>query len=574
MFEKRTGEVLTELLIDWGVKHIYGMPGNSINEFMDDLRKKEEEIDFIQIRHEEVGALAASSYAKLTGELGVCLSIAGPGGVHLLNGLYDAKKDRAPVLAIVGQVPSDVVGTDTHQEINLERMFDGVAVYNKRAERATHLPDMLNTAIREAYTHRGVSVLIVPDDLFAVKQKHDNKKLTNRTLAAPTTIPHQGRMNDAVKLLEKAEKPVILAGKGAYYAREELLAFAEKIKAPIVLSLLGKGTIPDEHPLNLGQHGQIGTKPAFEAVMDTDLLLLIGTSFPYRDYLPDGVNAIQIEIMQDRVGAIYPITEGLCGDTKEILPMLTERISEKENTDFLETYQEKMKRWHTYMNEEKNKTDEILYGPQVIGALEKNVHNDAVVSCDVGNVTVWTARFFNFTRQHFLLSGGLATIGIGLPGAIASQLAYPDKQVVAICGDGGFAQVMQDFVTAVKYDLPIKIIILNNSMIGMIKYEQEASGNVNHETDLGAMDFAGFARTCGGEGYRIEKQADLESTMKQALQSTKPAIIDVVIEDMAPLPGKITYDQAVSYGKFLMKNFFLNQKIEFPDIEKTVRRLL
>ncbi|GAB4073732.1 pyruvate oxidase [Barrientosiimonas marina] len=573
MFDNRTGEVMADLLIDWDVNRIYGMPGNSINEFMDDLRKKEDAINFVQIRHEEVGALAASSYAKLTGKLGVCSSIAGPGGIHLLNGLYDAKKDRVPVLAIVGQVPSDDVGTDTHQEINLERMFDGVAVYNRRAETATHLPDMLNTAIRMAYTHRSVSVLIVPDDLFAAKQKQDKKKLTNRTLAASTPVPHQNNLQRAVQLIEAAEKPVILAGKGAYGAREALLEFAEKINAPIVLSLLGKGTIPDRHPLNLGQHGQIGTKPAFEAVMDTDLLLFIGTSFPYRGYLPDDVRSIQIEIMQDRVGGIYPVTEGLCGDTKEILPMLTERISEKENTDFLETYQEKMKRWHAHVDDEKNKREGSLYGPQVIGAVENNMQDDAVVSCDVGNVTVWTSRFLYLTRQHFLLSGGLATIGIGLPGAIASQLAYPDKQVVAICGDGGFAQVMQDFVTAVKYDLPIKVIILNNSKIGMIKYEQQETGNVDYETDLGAIDFAGFAENCGGEGHRVDKQADLDTTMQQAFLSAKPAIIDVVTEDMAPLPGKITYDQAVSYGEFLIKDFFLNKKIEFPDPEKTLRRL-
>src|SRR5699024_1317122 len=211
---------------------------------------------------------------------------------------------------------------------------------------------------------------------------------------------HQDNMNHASRLLDEAKKPVILAGKGAYHAREELLTFAEKIKAPIVLSLLGKGTIPDYHPLNLGQHGQIGTKPAFEAVMETDLLLFIGTSFPYRDYLPDDVHAIQIEIMQDRVGEVYPVTEGLCGDSKELLPMLTERITEKEHTDVLETYQEKMKRWHTQMREEVNQADPILYRPQVIGALEEHVHDDAIVSCDVGNVTVWTTRFLLFKNQH------------------------------------------------------------------------------------------------------------------------------------------------------------------------------
>lgn len=573
MFEKRTGEVLANVLIDWGVDHIYGMPGNSINEFIDDLRKKEEEIKYIQVRHEEVGALAASSYAKLTGKLGVCSSIAGPGGIHLLNGLYDAQKDGVPVLAIVGQVPTDLVGTDAHQEINLERMFDGVAVYNNRVEKATHLPDMLNYAIREAYIQKGVSVLTIPDDLFVVKQKHD-KKLTNLTLADPTITPHQDNMNHAVQLMEQARKPVILAGKGAYGAREELLEFAEKIKAPIVLSLLGKGTIPDYHPYNLGQHGQIGTKPAFEAIMDTDLLLLIGTSFPYRDYLPDDVHAIQVETMQDKIGKVYPITEGLCGDVKDILPTLTSRISEKVDMDFLKTYQEKMKRWHTHVLEEKNKTKNPLHGPQVIGEIEKNVKDDAIISCDVGNVTVWTTRFLHFTKQHFLLSGALATMGCGLPGAIASQIAYPEKQVVAICGDGGFSMVMHDFITAVKYDLPIKIIVLNNSMIGMIKYEQQVSGHLNYETDLGPVNFANFANSCGGEGYRIERHDELETTMQQAFLSTKPVIIDVMIEDQAPLPGKITYDQAISYGQYLMKEFFLNKKVEFPDIETSIRRFL
>lgn len=573
MFEKRTGEILIDQLVEWGVDHIYGMPGNSINEFIDDLRKREDEIDFIQIRHEEVGALAASSYAKLTGKLGVCLSIAGPGAAHLINGLYDAKKDKVPVLAIVGQVPSTAVGTDAHQEINLERMFDGVGVFNRRVEAAHQLPDMLNMAIREAYIQKGVAVLIVPDDLFAVKQKNDKMK-TNQTLVHPTITPDQETMERAVSLINHAKKPVILAGKGARYARQELVDFAQKIKAPIVLSLLGKGTIPDYHELNLGQHGQIGTKPAYEAVMDTDLLLLIGTTFPYRDYLPDNVNAIQIEIKQDDVGKIYPITEGLCGDSKHILPRLTSLVSESTSDEFLKKQQEKMKRWHIHMQEQKKESTDPIHGPQVMHALEKNIEKDAIISCDVGNVTVWTTRFFPFTNQKFIISGGLASMGSGLPGAIAGQRAYPDKQVVAICGDGGFSMVMHDFITAVKYDMPVKIVVLNNSMIGMIKYEQQTKGNLNYETDLGAVNFAEFAKACGGEGFRIEKHADMESKMKQAFMSKKTTIIDVVIEDQAPLPGQITYDQAVSYGEFLVKEFFENGKVEFPDIKKTVRRLL
>ena len=317
MFEKRTGEFLTQQLIDWGVNHIYGLPGDSINEFIEDLRKRQEEMKFIQVRHEETGALAAAAYGKLTGRLGVCLSIAGPGAIHLLNGLYDAREDHAPVLAIVGQVRSEEVGTDAFQEINLERMFDDVAVFNKRAETEAQLPDLLNQAISEAYANKGVSVLIVPDDLFAKKQKQQTR-LTADSYYKPSMMPAEVHMNEARQLIENAEKPVILAGKGTVDAQNELLAFAEKMEAPIVLSLLAKGVIPDHHPYCLGQHGQIGTKPAYHAIKETDLILLVGTQFPYRDFLPDNVKAIQIDNKPENLGRYYPITVGLPGDAKRL----------------------------------------------------------------------------------------------------------------------------------------------------------------------------------------------------------------------------------------------------------------
>lgn len=572
MFAERTGAILTEQLIDWEVRRIYGMPGDSINELMDDLRKKQDEISFIQIRHEEVGAMAASSFAKLTGKLGVCLSIAGPGAIHLLNGLYDAKQDGAPVLAIVGQVTSDKVGTGAFQEINLERLFDDVAVFNEQAASADQLPDLLNKAIRTAYAASGVAVLVIPDDLIAVKQKNLNKE-TAPLFSQPKMLPEQSALTNAIQLLNKAEKPVILAGRGAKHAREELVTFADSIQSPIVLSLLGKGTIPDYHELNLGQHGQIGTKPAYEAIMETDLLLLIGTTFPYRDFLPDDAEAIQVDIKPERIGDYYPITEGLTGDIKSILPMLTESTNNKESSAFLEKYQKKMKKWHIHMQEEKRKTTNPIYAPQVMYALEGITDKDAIISCDVGNVTVWTTRYFPFTQQEFVISGRLASMGSGLPGAIAAQFAYPDKQVIGIVGDGGFAMVMQDFITAVKYNLPIKIVVLNNSKIGMIQYEQEEMGNLDYKTNLGEVEFAAFAESCGGEGYRIDKREDMDNKMHQAFLSDKPAVIDVAIDDLAPLPGNITYEQAVHYGKYLIKEFFTNGKVEFPEIGESLRRL-
>ncbi|QAS51176.1 pyruvate oxidase [Halobacillus litoralis] len=572
MFEKRTGEVITQQLIDWGVDHIYGMPGDSINELIDDLRKRQEEISFMQIRHEETGALAASAYAKLTGKLGVTLSIAGPGAVHLLNGLYDAKADKAPVLALVGQVQSEEVGTGAFQEINLERMFDDVAVFNKRAATEEQLPDLLNQAIKEAYTNKGVSVLIVPDDLFAKKQTSE-VMLTSGEHYKPEMIPKPAHLKEARSLIEQAEKPIILAGQGTKDAQNELIDFAEKIKAPIILSLLGKGMIPDNHPYCLGQLGQIGTKPAYHAMKETDLLILIGTQFPYRDFLPEDVPAIQIDNKPDNLGKYYPIKLGLAGDSKETLQALSELISPVEKRSYLEYYQEKMNDWRIAIQEEKRSTEDPLHAPQVMYELEKHMEPGAVISGDVGNVTVWLARFLHLVNQKFVLSGWLATMGSGLPGAIAAKKAYPEKQVIGVSGDGGFSMVMHDFVTAVKYDLPIKMIVLNNSKIGMIKYEQEQMGHLNYATNLGEVDFSKFAEACGGEGYRIESYEELAPKMKQAFVSNKPVIIDVAIEDQAPLPGKIGYQSAVNFSKYIVKNFFESGSLDLPDMKKSIQRL-
>ncbi|RWZ60761.1 pyruvate oxidase [Halobacillus fulvus] len=572
MFDKRTGEVMAQQLIDCGVQHVYGMPGDSINELIDDLRKRKEEIEFIQVRHEETGALSAAAYAKLTGKLGVTMAIAGPGAVHLLNGLYDAKADKAPVLAIVGQVHSEEVGTGAFQEINLERMFDDVAVFNKRAETEAQLPDLLNQAIREAYAASGVSVLIVPDDLFAKKQK-SQVRLTSPGYVRPRVIPAMEDLKEARHLLEQAEKPLILAGQGASSARSSLIEFAETIKAPIILSLLAKGVIPDHHPYCLGQHGQIGTKPAYHAMKETDLLILIGTQFPYRDFLPDNVKAIQIDLRPENIGKHYPVDVGLPGDAEATMKALQELLTPVEERQYLTYYQEKMNDWRIALQEEKRSTSNPLHAPQVMYQLEKLMKPGAVISGDVGNSTVWVSRFLPFVDQKFVMSGWLATMGSGLPGALAAQVAYPERQVIGIAGDGGFSMVMHDFVTAVKYDLPIKMVVLNNSKIGMIKYEQEQMGHLNYATDLGEIDFAKFAEACGGEGYRVENYEDLESKMNQAFLSNKPVLIDVVIEDVAPLPGKIDYTSAVNFSKYVIKNFFESGTLDLPDLKKSLKRL-
>jgi pyruvate oxidase len=566
MFKKTAGEKLIELLMEWGVDHIYGMPGDSINSIIEPLRKAQDKIKFIQVRHEEAGALAAAAYAKLTGKIGVCTAIAGPGAIHLLNGLYDAKLDKVPVLAITGQVESDLIGTDSFQEVNLERLFDDVAVYNQRIMSAEQLPAVVNQAIRTAYAKKGVAVLTIPDDIprFEVGSE---ARVTSHFHVMQEIFPLRKDLQKAKELIMNAEKPVILAGRGVQGIREKLLSFAEQIAAPIVLTLPGKGAISDKHPYCLGGLGLIGTKPSYEAMQETDMLIMIGTSYPFTGFLPEKAKTIQIDHDSSQIGKRYPVDVGLAGEAGKTLEWLIEHVSKKEDHVFLEKCQERMKKWWERL-EQQEENDSVPIKPQrVICELQKVAPDDAILSVDVGNVTVWMARHFHMTNQKFIISSWLATLGCGLPGAIAGSIAYPEKQVFAICGDGGFGMTMNDFVTAVKYQLPIVVIVLNNHKIAMIKFEQEVMGNIEFGTDLCNPNFAKYAEACGGAGYRVEKPSELLPALESAVQQNKPCIIDVVVDaNEAPMPAHITFGQAAGYTKHMLKALFEEGKLDLPPL--------
>ncbi len=531
MFEQTAGSHVVKLLKKWDVNHIYGMPGDSINNLVEELRT--EDIRFIQIRHEETGALAAAAFSKLTGQIGVCLSIAGPGAVHLQNGLYDAKKDKTPVLAIVGQVTSTSVGTDDFQELKLESMFEDVSVYNRRVQTAEQLPDMLNQAIRSAYAEKGPAVLVVSDDLFSTKIKRKTE-LSSSAYAEPKIRAAEEDLQDALKQLVSAQKPVILAGKGAAGAVEEVVAFSEKLKAPIIASLPSKGLIPDGHPNNLGQLGELGTKPSEEAMKEADLVILAGTSYPYREYLPDDAPAIQIDINPRVIGKYYPATVGVVGQLGPSLSWLTERLGERDS-GFLDNYKSKRAEWHQTLQADIEKQTDKLQPQQVLGEIQQVLADDAVVSLDVGSVTIWTARYLQLDNQQLVLSSWLGTMGCALPGAIAAKLAYPEKQVVAIAGDGGFSMGMQDFVTAVKYDLPMTIVVFNNQKLQLIEDEQKQSGNKPSNVDLANIDFAAFAIACGGQGFTANNRAELKDALMRASSGNKPAVIDAYVEDISAI---------------------------------------
>ncbi|MED1171091.1 pyruvate oxidase [Bacillus inaquosorum] len=573
MAHKTAGQAMTELLEQWGVDHVYGIPGDSINEFIEELRHERNQLKFIQTRHEEVAALAAAAEAKLTGKIGVCLSIAGPGAVHLLNGLYDAKADGAPVLAIAGQVSSGEVGRDYFQEIKLEQMFEDVAVFNREVHSAETLPDLLNQAIRTAYSKKGVAVLSVSDDLFAEKIKRE-PVYTSPVYIEGNLEPKKEQLVTCAQYINNAKKPIILAGQGMKKAKRELLAFADKAAAPIVVTLPAKGVVPDKHPHFLGNLGQIGTKPAYEAMEECDLLIMLGTSFPYRDYLPDDKPAIQLDSDPAKIGKRYPVTAGLVCDSALGLRELTEYIERKEDRRFLNACTEHMQHWWNEIEKDETEAATPLKPQQVVARLQEAAADDAVLSVDVGTVTVWMARHFKMNaNQDFIVSSWLATMGCGLPGAIASSLAEPERQAIAVCGDGGFSMVMQDLPTAVKYKLPITVVILNNENLGMIEYEQQVKGNIDYVTKLQNVDYAAFAESCGAKGIKVTRAEELAPAFHEALHADQPTVVDVMIGNEPPLPGKITYGQAKGFGKYMLKNFFENQKIEMPSLKKSLKRL-
>ncbi|MBG9771328.1 pyruvate oxidase [Bacillus vallismortis] len=573
MAHKTAGQAMTELLEQWGVDHVYGIPGDSINEFIEELRQERNQLKFIQTRHEEVAALAAAAEAKLTGKIGVCLSIAGPGAVHLLNGLYDAKADGAPVLAIAGQVSSGEVGRDYFQEIKLEQMFEDVAVFNREVHSAESLPDLLNQAIRAAYSKKGVAVLSVSDDLFAEKIKRE-PVYTSPVYIEGNLEPKKEQLVTCAQYINNAKKPIILAGQGMKKAKRELLEFADKAAAPIVVTLPAKGVVPDKHPHFLGNLGQIGTKPAYEAMEECDLLIMLGTSFPYRDYLPDDTPAIQLDSDPAKIGKRYPVTAGLVCDSALGLRELTEYIERKEDRRFLEACTEHMQHWWNEIEKDETEAETPLKPQQVVARLEEAAADDAVLSVDVGTVTVWMARHFKMkANQDFIVSSWLATMGCGLPGAIASSLSEPERQAIAVCGDGGFSMVMQDLPTAVKYKLPVTVVILNNENLGMIEYEQQVKGNIDYVTKLQNVDYAAFAESCGAKGIKVTRAEELAPAFHEALHADQPVVVDVMIGNEPPLPGKITYGQAKGFSKYMLKNFFENQKIDMPPLKKSLKRL-
>jgi pyruvate dehydrogenase (quinone) len=577
-------DVLIDALYDWGVEVIFGLPGDGINGLMEALRARQEQIRFVQVRHEEAAAFMASGYAKYTGKLGVCLATSGPGGIHLLNGLYDAKLDGQPVLALTGLAYHDLVSTYTQQDVELDKLFADVAVYNARIMGPAHVENVTDLACRSALSYRGVAHIAFPVDIQSMNAERQRSKRnipshTSDVLVRSARLPDEADLQRAAEILNNGAKTVILAGRGALGASVELEDVAQRLKAPIVKALLGKAAVPDSSPYTTGGIGLLGTKPSQEALEACDTLLMVGTSFPYIEYYPKPgqARAVQIELDPQRIGLRYPVEVGLVGDSQRSLRALLPLLKGNANDSFLGQARAGMQEWWKLMEEQGTRQDKPMKPQVVAWELGQRLSDTAIVASDSGTITTWWARHMPVKRgQLHSVSGNLASMGCGLPYAIAAQIAYPNRECVALVGDGGFSMLMADFATCVKYQLPVKVVVIKNNSLAMIKWEQMIFlGNPEYGCELQPIDFAAFARACGATGFTIEEPADCGPTLENALATPGPVIVEAVVDPFEPpMPPKITLDQATKFAQSLAKGQPHRGKIALTVLSDKVRELI
>jgi pyruvate dehydrogenase (quinone) len=547
-------DALVARLIDWGVDTVFGLPGDGINGVMEALRTRAEEIRFVHVRHEEVASLAACAYGKFTGRPAACLSTSGPGAVHLLNGIYDAKVDQAPLIAITGMTYHDVIGTEYLQDINQDYLFNDACWFNQRVMGTAHVPNVVDHAVRDAISHRGPAHIAIPIDIQAGQAVTDDRSIKN--IAGHTSVSSQRQrrsapteeLQEAASLLKGKTKPVILAGAGARGARVELEQLAETLGAPIVKAMLGKDCVPDDSPYTTGGYALVGTRPSQEALKGCDAIVIVGSSSPYIEYLPEPGSAVgvQIDDRPERIGLRYPVEVGLAGDAQLTLRGLLALLDRNEDRAFLEAAQEGMRDWRA-LEEERATRDDVPMKPQAVGwHLSELLADDAILCGDSGTVTTWAARIPLRANQMFSFSGTMCSMAAALPYAIGAQTAFPDRQVVAFTGDGSLTMLMGDLATLAQENLPVKVIVIKNDVLGLIKWEQMAFlGNPQYGVELSSVDFVKVAEGCGIRGVRVDEPSRCRDQLADALATDGPALIEAVVDPHEmPLTPTINPDHA------------------------------
>lgn len=532
-------DAMIKVIEDWGIHQIYGIPGGSFDSTMNALHNRRNTMRYIQVRHEEVGALAAAGEAKITGKIGATFGSASPGAVHLLNGLYDAKHYHVPVLALVGQVATSAMNTDYFQEMNENPMFADVAVYNRTVMTAQQMPHVVDEAIRQAYKHSGVAVVTIPTDLGWVAIDDDyvsSAKLYQRPLLP---VPDVGRIDQALAILGAAKRPVMYVGQGAKDAADDVLALSAKLSIPIVVTALGKDVIPDDYKANMGSAGRVATKPGVETARAADAVLFLGSDFPFQPYFinPDA-KYIQVDIDASKFGRRHTVDVAILGDAKQVVASMLARSQAKKPTSWYNAALANKANWAAWIRSFGESAAEPMRVEPIFKQINAMATDDAIFQVDVGNVTIDGMRFLDTSKQQrFTTSGWYATMGYALPAAIGSQVEFPDRQVWSISGDGGFAMVMQDIITQVKYKLPIINVILSNDSLGFIEAEQDDTRQPHSGVDLlPGMRYADASGALGAAGYEVHNLKELKTAFAAAQHRTGPVVINVHIANTRPLP--------------------------------------
>lgn len=561
-----------------GVNHVYGLPGDSLNGFTDAVRR-DGTLAWQHVRHEEAAALAAAAEAGLTGELAVCVGSCGPGNTHLVNGLYDAQRTRVPVLAIAAHIPGSEIGSAYFQETHPQALFAECSVYTELISTPEMAPRIFEIAIRNAIERRGVSVVVVPGEVFLAHAA----KIAEPRAIRPTTsavIPSDLSLQEAAWALDKAKKVTILGGAGTASAHKEVMQLAKKLQAPIVHTFRGKELLEYDNPYDVGMTGLLGFTSGFHAIDDADTVLMLGTDFPYRQFLPTDKSYIQVDVRGEHLGRRAPVSIGLVGTVKEtllaLLPKLTQRTDGAHLVKATAHYRKARKALDALAVNDRDRTP--IHPQYLTKILDGAARDDAIFTMDVGSPVVWASRYLTMNGKRRLFgSFNHGTMANALPHAIGAQVAHPDRQVIAISGDGGLAMLFGELLTLVQLKLPVKVIVINNASLNFVELEMKAAGIVNYGTELVNPDFAEVARSIGLFGRRVSDPRELPDAVAEALAHEGPALVEVLTaRQELSIPPAITAQQAKGFALYAIRTILSGRGEELIDLTTTnaVRRLL
>ena len=573
---RTVGEHLVAALVQAGVRRVYGIVGDSLNPITDAIRRSGA-IEWIHVRHEEAAAFAAAADAELTGKLAVCAGSCGPGNLHLINGLFDAHRNMAPVLAIAAQVPSSEIGTGYFQETHPDQLFRECSHYCELVAHPRQFPRVLQTAMQHAVARRGVSVVVLPGDVAAMEEP--SEVFGSGTFdAVPIIRPADDDLGRLADLLNMARTVTLFCGAGCAGAQREVMALAEKLKAPIGYSFRGKEWMEHDNPYAVGMTGLLGWGAAYEAMHACDVLLLLGTDFPYDAFMPTASRIAQIDVRAERLGRRSKLDLGLCGNVRDTIAAVLPLIEAKNDRAFLDRMRERhehgRQKLRAYVDHVG--TRRPIHPEYVAATLDELASNEAVFTIDTGMCCVWAARYLHASKaRRFLGSFNHGSMANALPQAIGAQVAYPNRQVISMSGDGGLAMLMGELLTLGQHQLPVKVVLFNNHTLGMVELEMEVAGYPHHGCELKNPNFAAMAEAIGIEGVRVEDPAQVRPALERVLGSTGPALLDVVTDpNVLAMPPKGTVAQAKGFALAMTKMIFAGEVDDVTDTVMSNWRLL